>query len=407
MNSISKLSSDQEGSLFRGSYSLYFRKVFYALLLQNVTKRYSPSVPTACVSLNKVTKAINLVFGDWFFTLTEVEQAFILEHEMMHLAFDHLYYDFVDQHKANIACDLSVNSWLRDEMIQLLGKDPKIGGIPPLFATNYGLPEKESVQYYYDMLTDAQDKKDKGEPYNSKLDPLLNDGNCGDGLGDFEPFDGTAEEMEVQKVLTDTIKRATVNKLTEQQRGSYPELMDMIKELFEIKESQVNWKRETRQFIGRNEKKDYRKTYLRLNKRFPLAKGRKSKYKAKIGFVVDQSGSMDNASIEAGFNEIYHLYKQGVSITVIEADTDVANHYEYKGKPIKTRSASGGTYMSPAITFANTLSDLNGVIVFTDGYIESDPVVSKLPLLWIVTSNGTPSINTPHKILKMGDQIDR
>ncbi len=401
MNLTSKLTEDQKGSLFRGTYHLYFKKVFYALLLQNVTKAYSKDVPTACVSLNKTTRAINLVFGDWFFTLNEIEQSFVLEHERMHLAFDHLYYDFVDQKKANIACDLSVNSWLRDDMIATLGNNPTIGGAIPLFATDYNLPEKESVQYYYSILADAQNKKDNGQDYDKKLDPLLDGGDSGEGLGEFEPFDGTPEEQEVQKVLTDTIKRNTVNKLTEFQRGTYPELIDMIKELFEVKESQVDWKREVRQFIGRYEKKDYRKTYLRMNKRFPLAKGKKSKYTCKIGFVVDQSGSMDDPSIEAGFNEMYHLFKQGVAITVIEADTGVSNHYPFKGKPIKTRSANGGTYMSPAINFANTLSDLNGVIVFTDGYIESDPAISKLPLLWVVTRDGSTSINTPHKVLKM------
>ena len=57
--------------------------------------------------------------------------------------------------------------------------------------------------------------------------------------------------------------------------------------------------------------------------------------------------------------------------------------------------------MSPAITFSNTFKDVNAVVVFTDGYIESNPVVSKLPLLWVVTKDGSTDINSPHKIIQV------
>jgi len=406
-STLVRLTSDQEASLFKCSNALFFRKTFYALLLENVSKYYSPEEKTACVSISPQSKGINLVLGSWFFDLNTVEQTFILEHELMHISFDHFYVDYlkyVNKHFLRVAADFSVNSWLQNEVENLLSKNHEFGGIPMLFPSSFGLESKQSLNYYYDILVQEQQDRESGKPGNPDLDPFFKkDGEDNDGseIGDFELCEGSEGEKEIQKVLTDSIKKKTLNKLSEAERGKYPELQDMIKELFDIKESKVNWKRELRQFIGKSEKRDFRKTYLKKNKRFESAKGKKTLYKSKIGFVVDQSGSMDDDSVEEGFNEIYHVHKQGTSVYVIEADTGVSNDYLFKGKPIKTRSACGGTFMSPAIEYANTIPDLGGIIVFTDGYIESTPVVSKIPLIWIVTKNGSTRFNTPHKILQI------
>jgi predicted metal-dependent peptidase len=400
MKQILSLNNEMKESFHRGYNELFKRKYFYCLLLQNVEKTYSNHIPTACVSLNKKTRGISLIVSDWFFKLTPQEKAVVLEHEMLHLAFDHFYFGYLpNKELMNIAGDLSINSWLQDDYYSLFGKNHTFEGIKLLFPSDYDLSPKESLLYYYNILSQEKDKKDNGQDYNKKLDPLLNDSEP--GFGDFEPFEGTPEEAEIQKVLVDSIKKGSYKKLSEGQRGNYPELTELAKEWFTPVESKVNWKRELRKFIGKSEKKDYRKTYTRLNKRFSTSKGKKSLRKSKIAFIVDQSGSMDNESVEAGFNEIYHVFKQGHDVLIVEADTGVANHYLYNGKPIKTRSACGGTYMSPAITFSNTFKDINAVIVFTDGYIESNPVVSKLPLLWVVTKDGSTDINSPHKIIQV------
>ena len=402
-----KLTEQQEAALFKCSNALYFRKTYYALLLENLNKYYDPNLSTACVSISPKSKGINLVLSDWFFTLNTLEQTFVLEHELMHVSFDHFYEGYTKYPNANllqIAADLSLNSWLEDDISKSLEPNHSFNGIKFLFPSTFDLVNKESLPYYYNILSKEKEERDSGGKGNEKLDPLFpkdGSGDSNEGIGDFESFEGDEGEKEVQKILTDSIKKKTFSKLSEHERGKYPELQQLMEQLFVVEESKVNWKREIRLFVGRNEKKDYRRTYTRLNKRFESAKGKKTLYKSKIGFIVDQSGSMDDESITKGFNEIYHLYKQGVVVHIIEADTTVSNHYTFKGKPIKTRSANGGTYMSPAIEFANGLTDLNGVVVFTDGYIESNPVVSKIPLIWIVTEDGSTSFNSPHKILKI------
>lgn len=400
MKQILKLTKEMKESFHRGYNALFKRKSFYCFLLQNVEKVYSSTIPTACVSLNTKTRGISLCVGDWFLKLTAQEKSVVLEHEMLHLSFNHFYYAHLpNEHFVQIAADFSVNSWLQESYYDEFGKDHTFNGVKLLFPSDYNLESKHGLQYYYDILYKEKENKNQGKSYNKLLDPLFS--NEGYTFGDVESFKGTPEESEIQKILIDNIKKNEYSKLDTSQRGNYPELLELAKEWFTVKESTVNWKRELRRFVGQHQKVGYKKTYTRLNKRFVYSKGKKSLRKNKIAFIVDQSGSMDDESIEAGFNEIYHMFKQGFEVQVVEADTQVSNSYTFSGKPIKTRSANGGTYMSPAIIFSNNIKDVNAIVVFTDGYIESTPVISKLPLLWVVTKTGTKNINSPHRIIQI------
>ena len=127
-----KLTEQQEAALFKCSNALYFRKTYYALLLENLNKYYDPNLSTACVSISPKSKGINLVLSDWFFTLNTLEQTFVLEHELMHVSFDHFYEGYTKYPNANllqIAADLSLNSWLEDDISKSLEPNHSFNGI--------------------------------------------------------------------------------------------------------------------------------------------------------------------------------------------------------------------------------------------------------------------------------------
>jgi predicted metal-dependent peptidase len=53
------------------------------------------------------------------------------------------------------------------------------------------------------------------------------------------------------------------------------------------------------------------------------------------------------------FNEIHHIYKTDVKISIIECDAEIHRIYEYNGKMPKFVQGRGGTAMSPIIDYYN------------------------------------------------------
>lgn len=58
--------------------------------------------------------------------------------------------------------------------------------------------------------------------------------------------------------------------------------------------------------------------------------------------------------------------------------------------------------MEPALQYVNdNYRKFSGCVCFTDGYIEGNPLKTKVKMLWIITSNGSMPANLPWYKMKI------
>ncbi len=141
-------------------------------------------------------------------------------------------------------------------------------------------------------------------------------------------------------------------------------------------------------FTASSSRTRLRNTIRRPSKRYGTTPGIKIQAKQKILVAVDTSGSVNQNELKEFFGELYYIWKQGAEIYVVECDTIIHNHYLYKGTPPEVVSGRGGTNFDAPIVFANEEYMPDAIVYFTDGYAPAPTVVSRRPILWMVTHQG-------------------
>ena len=115
-------------------------------------------------------------------------------------------------------------------------------------------------------------------------------------------------------------------------RGFVPgELKSYIDSLFEFKPPSYDWKAYFRRFTGTASKIYTKKSRRKLNKRFQPNPAIKIKPKKHILVGVDTSGSISENDLIEFFNEIIHIHKTGVIITIAECDAQIHKTYPFNG----------------------------------------------------------------------------
>jgi len=132
-----------------------------------------------------------------------------------------------------------------------------------------------------------------------------------------EPAIEIAEELEKQS----------------QGRGLVPsEMKDYINSLFEITEPVIDWVSYLRRFNSMSTIIHTEKTRRKPNRRFGSGPALKIKQKKKTLVAIDTSGSVSKKDLIELFNEIYHIYKTGTYIDIVECDAKIQRVYQYKGE---------------------------------------------------------------------------
>ena len=138
-------------------YSVIFRSVYE---LGNA--QYSNSVDTACVAKNVHGELCYLLNYDFFWSLNETEQLFLICHESLHLFFNHL--NHIEKYQlnptiANIAMDIVINETLVQHFnFNRINMPTLTQGcfIDTVFDTatinKYTLNLSKGYQYFYDII---------------------------------------------------------------------------------------------------------------------------------------------------------------------------------------------------------------------------------------------------------------
>ena len=431
---------DKVQSLSKASKDLMLKEPYYGFFLIMLNKLWDAKrVPTAGVSKNGINYqlAINPEFWEG---LNEEQRLGILKHELLHIAFGHLttYFKFSDKRLANVAMDMEINqyiekSWLPggeyskeeydavneklkleiyaaietgaspEEIAEILKNAPSRG----IFIEDYAdmnLELRAGCRYYYDKLKEFKDEKEKnGTCGNQAMDNLLDNiemGNVPDH-GTWEEFDNLTEaeqkliEKQLQKVLSDA-KEQTVKK-----RGTVPGEIEGVIIIEQIEAPKFDWRGYIRRFTGISTKVFTKKIRRKENRRFSDNPGLKIKMKQHMLLAIDTSGSVSDSELKEFMNEIHHIYKAGVDITIVQCDTRINSIKPYTGKHEMNIQGRGGTEFDPVLEYYNeNLKKYTSLVYFTDGECGYS-VKPKGNILWVLSEQSYMNNDLPGKVIKL------
>lgn len=389
---------DKQQSLSKISKELMLREPYYGFFLIMLNKMWRKDLPTAGVSKNGIN--YQLAINEEFWTsLSEKHQMGLLKHELLHIAFGHLvsFGSFRNKKLANVAMDMEINQYIDPDYLP-------DGGIDINNYEDLDLDIKAGCRYYYDKLQQLKDEKDKnGTCGNEEMDKLLDNIDNGDvpDHSTWEEFDDLSEaekkliEKQLQKVLSDA-KEQTIKK-----RGNVPGEIEGVIIIEEIVKPKFDWRSYVRRFSGTSTKVFTKKIRRKENRRYDENPGLKIKMKQHMLLAIDTSGSVSDTELNEFMNEIHHIYKAGVDITIVQCDTSINSIEEYKGKNELNVKGRGGTEFDPVLDYYNAnQKKYTSLVYFTDGECYTS-VKPKGRILWVLSERSSMNESLPGHVIKL------
>ena len=303
----------------------------------------------------------------------------LVEHEIMHVCYQHIFMKYADKIRGNVAVDLVVNQNIPEERYPSEGI---------MTIQRYNLPPNKPSQWYYDALKD-----------NEKFQQDCKNGAFGLG-GIFEQaqnshkaWEDVMGDPEVAEHIKDILRKAK-EATSEEGWGNVPgDIREHLEGLLKKKKPQLPWGKVLRQYCASCVESNLSYTMSKESSRFGTRPGTRKEDILDVGVVVDTSGSISNSELASFFNEIRWVWKNGAQVTIYEADTEVCAKYRFKGKFKGDVHGRGGTNLEvPLIEAEKGKHDL--VIYCTDFCAPNIQRTFRFPVLWVL-SNPPPISQHP------------
>jgi predicted metal-dependent peptidase len=345
---------------------------FFAALALKMRVKQDFAVPTFCVD------GVHMRYNpDFCSTLDDMEVLTVLAHEVLHLAFGHLWRKGNrDMRKWNRACDYVINNYL----MKYNDDEVAAGRVAP-----FKLPEGGLLDSKYDNMAEEEiynllpDDPDGGDGSGGG-----GEGEDGGGMGDFtDPVDdeGNTEEDWRQRA----VEGVNASKLRGRESGS------MTRAIERHLKGQQDWREILRELLSAPAADDYDET--RPDRRFmeediflPTL------YSERVGtFVVavDTSGSVTEDMLSKFMAEVQYCLDTVKPEKVIVIDCDAAINQEREfayGDNVRdfTSKGGGGTDFRPVFDRVKSLPDSpEAVVYFTDGYGAFPDDAPGYPVVWV------------------------
>ena len=382
-------------SLAKVSKELMLKEPYYGFFLIMLNKLWSDNIPTACVGKQGINYQL-LINVEFWENLNHLERMGLLKHELLHIAFKHLsiVFKFSDRKLANIAMDCEINQYIESDWLPEGGID--IADYPEL-----NLDAKAGCRYYYDKMQEAKkEKEEKGSSGCPNFDKLLDQ-------EELQPnHDGWDEFEEVSEVEHQLIERQTNRLLNDAmaqtlaKAGTIPGEIKGIIEMSKIEKPKFDWRKYVRRFTGSSTKVFTKKQRRKENRKYPDSPGLKVKMRQKMLLAIDTSGSVNNTELREFMNEIYHIWKAGVDVVIMQCDTRINSILEYKGEFELEITGRGGTEFDPVLEYYNEHPAFTSLVYFTDGECGYS-VKPKKRVLWVLSEQSTMNESLPGKVIKL------
>lgn len=400
---------------------------FFTSLLKDVTDK-TESVAISLTNKQMVRLMVNADFWEKILKdpnspeITKDLRYGTIKHQILHIVLKHVLrvHEFGNKKLFGIASDLAVNQYIDNQ--QLVKSSIRLEGFP-----EFKLDRGQGVDYYYNRLAEELNKMPPTPMGGGTGEEGEDEGNEGEGGDNNDENDsqgsGTSlntaqqnlknllesesnealeqhkfwEEFQKlsqseRKIVDAGINQSLLNsvqRLGEKMRGTLPAgLQQYIDMLLESLKPNVNWRKVLRLFAASSSRTRIKNTIRRASKRYGTTPGIKIQRKQKLLVAIDTSGSVSDDEVKEFFGEMYHIWKQGAEVFVVECDADIHNSYFYKGTPPNVISGRGGTDFNAPLTYANEVYMPDAIVYFTDGYCSAPDVVCRKPILWLISSNG-------------------
>lgn len=376
--------------------SLIFAEPFFGHLITKMRITKSDKIPSAGVY---ITDKINLVYNEDFIeSLDLFDVVKVLKHECGHILQEHILRSKQigiknpEQHKRfNIATDATINVYdlvptvekiggvtvksLNEMLKGMLDKANEKDGKKRTFSP---MIEGQIAEYYYNKINEFADQNPDALPQS------------GEGFGETMDDHSVWEQSEGSKEMQKEVAKQSVNDAVKAAGGIGNVPGSVAAMIAEMNKSQVNWKQQLRQFYVNTLKSTRIPTRKRRNRRYGILQpGSKKKPELHLGLCVDTSGSVSDSELAMFWAEMSAIATCGVKVTVIEADCDVQNVYEFDPKKTPEFKGRGGTSYGPAIQKAIEL-DVDGILYCGDFDTADTPENPGKPFLWVGVRNSPP-----------------
>ena len=404
--------------------------LYSGVMLMGTSTVVDSGCPTA------YTDGVNKVYGRKFLETvmnTEPTLRGLVLHENLHVALKQLPFGkdmFIENQKmANIAADFVVNSIIVNIKGTIGGSSERIvelekGGVYDPMFDNWSMRE---VYNYLKKHCKGKGKGEGGKGSGKGNDPADTGSQDGDGDGDTITINGKTYDLsnsdehdlsnlkdithEQAKEINDAIDRAL------REGGMLAGRMGakVPRAISDLLEPKVDWRDALRDFVASAIKGKDEFTWRKLNKRHMAndiyLPSMENETIGEVVVAIDTSGSIGSAQITEFATELVSICDlcSPDKVRILWWDTDVHGEQvfegDYKGiaamlKPM----GGGGTHVSCVNNYINEQKiNAECVIVFTDGYVESDITWNiHSPTLWMVTEH--KSFEPPvGKLVKFGE----
>lgn len=345
---------------------------FYGIFLTGINRQITDKVPTAAVSYrnHQYYMYINPTFWS---TLNNDQRVFLMEHEVMHIVKMHLLTHGNYPHHVidNLATDCEIHEYIT----------PLIDGSITLDLFKKEFPEgnwtkRAGRDHYYRELMKIKEK------YDEKMKELTE--------GHEHEWD---ELTEGEKIMAKIQMEHRISEVAKQ-CGKVPDHIQSIIDSFIKPKPEFDWKRILRRFVSNSGKVHIKFTRSKPNVFYEDARAPKVKFKNRLLWIVDTSGSVSDDELLENCNEMYHLHKMGYQIHTMCVDSQCHPIKEYNGKPTFEINGRGGTDFNPAIEIFNN-GNYDLAVYFTDGQAPC-PIRANKPLMWVISSRGTSEYIKSH-----------
>lgn len=360
---------------------LIVREYFYGIFATSLQKSFTENIATAGVRFDKKINNFCLDINKDFWNSLEPQYKLgILKHELLHLAFFHLfeYENYIKKYGmaiVNIAMDLEVNSYIDKNWLPV--------GAVTCSSISPDLKEKQGTLFYLNYLKDNPNKvPNVSNPHSSMENGF--EGNSESSNGENKkPI--SQEEKETIKRVAERLLKSSLESISQSTSpGNIPgELTEILKNCKVQHLTDISWNNVLRRCIGNEISYRRKRNKRKESYRYEEAFRNKNTFKKKVLVAIDTSESINIKMAEKFFSEIAYMYKfHDVSIDIIECDTEIVRRYPFTKIPndIKGR---GGTSFEPVFDVFN--SEYYSLLVyFTDGEAPTTRLKTYKKVLWII-----------------------
>lgn len=393
----------RDESLAKACKDLMLEEPFYGLFLIMLNKQWTDKVPTAGVSLSDINYKLHINEEFWKDLILPHRKG-LLKHELLHIAFFHLtdFNHLTDAKIRNIAMDLEINQYIKDELLPPDGQ--KLDLYPEL-----ELEPKKGTHYYYEKLMEG-----KNQQSCPNLELVLVAMDNGQQTVDINgepvrlPDHSEWGEHELDEATKRLIQNQTEHLLKEvadqiqKSRGTIPgEMMSILEKINTKEPPKFDWRGYLRRFAGGSIKTYTKKQRRKYNKRYEDNPGLKIKMKKHILVAIDTSGSVSDKELVEFMQEIHHIHKTGADVTIAQADTAIKNISPYNPKEEYKVYGRGGTDFQAVIDYFNSNTrKYSSLIYLTDGEAPApDDVRGKV--LWVLSTQSQKTDHLPGLTIKL------